>query len=65
MKQIIKEYLYLKAGIIILAILIASIAFPIMYITNGVFAILYLAIIYPLIMQGIYKILVILYLKDK
>lgn len=65
MKQIIKEYLYLKAGITILAILIASIAFPIMDITNGVFAILYLAIIYPLIMQGIYKILVILYLKDK
>nr|DAW35393.1 MAG TPA: hypothetical protein [Caudoviricetes sp.] len=63
MKQIIKDYLYLKLGIIVLAIIIAGGAFPIMYIDNVLFAILYLVIIYPLIMLGVYKIAVILNAK--
>lgn len=63
MKQIIKDYLYLELGIIVLAITIVGGIFPIMYIANGVFAILYLVILYPLIMLGIYKILVCYILK--
>lgn len=58
MKQIIKDYLYLELGIIVLAIVIGGGLFPIMYIANGAFAILYLVIIYPLMMLGIYKIAV-------
>lgn len=64
MKQIIKDYLYLELGIIVLAIIIVGGIFPIMYIDNVAFAILYLIILYPLIMLGIYKI-VVTYTKNK
>lgn len=63
MKQIIKEHLYLKLGITVLAIIIAGSIFPIMYIANGAFVILYIVILYPLIMLGIYKIIITLYTK--
>lgn len=64
MKQIIKDYLYLELGIIVLAIIIVGGIFSIMYIDNVAFAILYLIILYPLIMLGIYKI-VVTYPKNK
>jgi hypothetical protein len=63
MKQIIKDYLYLELGIIVLAIIIVGGIFPIMYIANGAFVILYIVILYPLIMLGIYKIIITLYTK--
>lgn len=65
MKQIIKEHLYPKLGITVLAIIIAGSIFSIMYIANGSFVILYIAILHPLIMLGIYKIVIILYTKNK
>lgn len=63
MKQTIKNYLYLELGIITLALIIYSSVLPLLYIDNVLFAILYFVIPCPLIMFGIYKIVVILYTK--
>lgn len=63
MKQIIKDYLFLELGIVTIAIIIGIVVFPLIYIDNILFAILYLVIIYPLIMLGVYKIVVILNAK--
>lgn len=65
MKQIIKDLLYLELVTIMMAIIIGIAAFPLIYIDNVLFAILYLIIIYPLMMLGIYKIVVTLYTKNK
>lgn len=63
MKQIIKDYLYLELGIITLVDIICVGLFPVIYIDDVIFAILYFIIPCPLIMLGIYKIVVILYNK--
>lgn len=63
MKQIIKDCLYLELGTIIIAIIIGIAVFPLIFIDNILFAILYLVIICPLIMLGVYKIAVILNAK--
>ena len=63
MKQTIKDYLYLELGIITLAIIICSSILPLLCIDNVLFAILYFVILCPLIMLGIYEIVVILYNK--
>ena len=63
MKHIIKNFLYLELGTIMIAIIIGIAVFPLIYIDNVLFAILYLVIIYPLIMLGVYKIAVILNAK--
>ncbi len=63
MKQIIKDYLCIELAIITIAIIIGIAVFPLIYIDNVLFAILYLVIIYPLIMLGVYKIAVILNAK--
>lgn len=64
MKQIIKDYLYLELGIIILAIVIGCGLLPIIFIDNVLFAILYLVVLYPLVALGIYKIVFTLYTKN-
>lgn len=64
MKQIIKNYLHLMLSIIALSIIFSSaILFPLFYINNVLFTILYLIIVWPLIMIGIYQVLIILYDK--
>lgn len=63
MKQTIKEYLRFTLGITTTFIIICSGMLPISYIDNILFAILYLVIPWPLILIGIYKIVVILYNK--
>lgn len=63
MKQAIKGYLYLELGIITLAIIICVGLFPVIYTDDVIFAILYFVILCPLIMLGIYEIVVILYNK--
>ena len=63
MKQIIKDYLFLELGIVTIAIIIGIVVFPLIYIDNILFAILYFVIIYTLIMLGVYKIVVILNAK--
>lgn len=64
MKQTIKNYLYLELVIITSFIIFSSaILFPVFYINNILFAILYLIIPCPLIIIGIYKIVLILYDK--
>ena len=63
MKQIIKNCLYLELVIITLFVIFSIGLFPIIYINNVLFGILYLVIPYPLIIIGIYKIVFILYDK--
>lgn len=63
MKQIIKDCLYLELRTIMIAIIIGIAVFPLIFIDNILFAILYLVIICPLIMLGVYKIAVILNAK--
>lgn len=64
MKQIIKDYLYLELGVIILAIVIGCGLLPIIFIDNVLFAILYLVVLYPLVALEIYKIVFTLYTKN-
>lgn len=59
MKQTIKNYLYLELGTITLFVIFSIGLFPIIYINNVLFGILYLVILYPIITLGIYKIVVI------
>lgn len=67
MKQIIKDYPYLQLAIITIAIAMGiamGIAiFPLIFIDNILLSILYIVIIYPFIMLGVYKIVVILNAK--
>ena len=63
MKQIIKEYLRFTLVITTTFIIICSGVLPIIYISNILFTILYLVILWPWILLGIYKIVVILYNK--
>ena len=63
MKQIIKNYLYLQLAIITIAITIGIAIFPLIFIDNILLSILYIVIILPLIMLGVYKIAVILNAK--
>ena len=58
MKQIIKDYLYLELAIIAIAIIISIAIFPLIFINNILLSILYIVIIYPMIMLGVYKIVV-------
>ena len=58
MKQIIKDYLYLELAIIAIAIIISIAIFPPIFINNILLSILYIVIIYPFIMLGVYKIVV-------
>lgn len=58
MKQIIKDYLYLELAIIAIAIIIGIAILPLIFINNILLSILYIVIIYPFIMLGIYKIVV-------
>lgn len=58
MKQIIKDYLYLELAIITIAIIISITIFPLIFINNILLFILYMVIIYPFIMLGVYKIVV-------
>ena len=58
MKQIIKDYLYLELAIIAIAIIISIAIFPLIFINNILLSILYIVIIYPFIMLGVYKIVV-------
>ena len=60
MKQIIKDYLYLELAIIAIVIIISIAIFPLIFINNILLSILYIIIIYPFIMLGVYKIAVIL-----
>lgn len=63
MKQIIKDYLYLQLVIITITITIGIAILPLIFINNILLSILYIVIIYPLIMLGVYKIVVILNAK--
>lgn len=65
MKQIVKNYLYLKLVTIIttLLVIISVFILPILYINNILFAILYFIIACILIILGIYKIANVLYNK--
>lgn len=58
MKQIIKDYLYLQLAIITIAVTISIAIFPLIFINNILLSILYIVIIYPFIMLGVYKIVV-------
>ena len=60
MKQIIKDYLYIELAIIAIFIIISILVFPLIFINNILLSILYVVIILPLIMLGVYKIAVIL-----
>lgn len=63
MKQIIKDYLYLQLAIITITVIIGIAILPLIFINNILLSILYIVIIYPLIMLGVYKIVVILNAK--
>lgn len=63
MKQIIRLYLSFILLVIMLFINLCTFLVPALYINNILFVILYLIIVYPLIMLGIYKITSILYNK--
>ena len=63
MKQIIKDYLYLQLAIITIAIAIGIAIFLLIFIDNILLSILYIVIIYPFIMLGVYKIAAILNAK--
>lgn len=56
MKQTIKDYLRLMLGLTTTFIIICSCVLPIIYVNNIFFTILYLIILWPLIVLGIYKI---------
>ena len=58
MKQIIKDYLYLELAILAIVIIISIAIFPLIFINNILLSILYIVIIYPFIMLGVYKIVV-------
>ena len=58
MKQIIKDYLYLQLAIITIVVIISIAIFPLIFINNILLSILYIVIIYPFIMLGVYKIVV-------
>ena len=58
MKQIIKDYLYLELVIIAIVIIISIAIFPLIFINNILLSILYIVVIYPFIMLGVYKIVV-------
>ena len=58
MKQIIKDYLYLELTIIAILIIVSILVFPLIFINNILLSILYIVIIYPFIMLGVYKIVV-------
>ena len=58
MKQIIKDYLYIELAIIAILIIISILVFPLIFINNILLSILYVVIIYPFIMLGVYKIVV-------
>lgn len=58
MKQIIKDYLYIELAIITILIIISILGFPFIFIDNILLSILYIIIIYPFIMLGVYKIVV-------
>lgn len=61
MKQTIKNYLDLALAIIILFVIFSIGLFPIIYM-NNVLANIYLAIC-PIILVGLYKIVIILYIR--
>lgn len=63
MKQIYKEYLIFVIAVITIILILCADLLPILHINNVLFALLYLVIPYPLILIGIYKIVVILYNK--
>lgn len=63
MKQIYKEYLIFVIAVITIILILCAGLLPILHINNVLFAFLYLVIPYPLILIGIYKIVVILYNK--
>lgn len=63
MKQIYKEYLIFVMAVIAIILILCAGLLPILHINNVLFALLYLVIPYPLILIGIYKIVVILYNK--
>lgn len=63
MKQIYKEYLIFVIAVITIILILCASLLPILHINNVLFALLYLVIPYPLILIGIYKIVVILYNK--
>ena len=58
MKQIIRDYLYIELAIIAILIIISITIFPLIFINNILLSILYIVIIYPFIMLGVYKIVV-------
>lgn len=62
MKQTIKNYLDLLLAIITLFVIFSIGLFPIIYLDN-VLAILYFAILYPIITLGLYKVVIILYIR--
>lgn len=63
MKQIIKVYFSFILLVIMLFINLCTFLVPFLYIDNVLFVILYLVILYPLVMLGIYKIEIVLYNK--
>ena len=63
MKQIYKEYLIFVMAVIAIILILCAGLLPILHINNVLFALLYLVIPYPLVLIGIYKIIVILYNK--
>lgn len=62
MKQPIKDYLDLLLAIITLFVIFSIGLFPIIYLDNTL-AILYFAILYPIITLGLYKVVIILYIR--
>ena len=62
MKQAIKYYLDLLLAIITLFVILSIGLFPIIYLDNTL-AILYFAILYPIITLGLYKVVIILYIR--
>lgn len=63
MKSTTKEYLIYVIAVIAIIFIICAGLLPILFINNVLFALLYLVILYPLIIIGIYKIVFILYDK--
>ena len=63
MKQIIIAYLYFILLVVTIFIIMSSCLFPIIYIDNVLFALLYIVILWPWIMTVIYKIAIALYNK--
>lgn len=63
MKQIIRVYFSFILLIIMLFINLCTFLIPFKYIDNVLFVFLYIIVVYPFIMLGIYKVEVILYDK--